>query len=93
MSFSWAGLSLMNGPIKFEPRGSEFLRALSFLSAISLFFHVAALPIWFGFGSLLIFVVPIEYKVIGYFLIVTAVLSLATFCLSTQFYIDSKRRQ
>ena len=93
MWISCVGLSLMNGPIKSEPRGNEFLRALSFLSAISLFFHVAALPMWFGFGSLLIFVVPIEYKVIGYFLIVTAVLSLATFCLSTQFYIDSKRQQ
>ena len=82
----------MNGPIKSEPRGNELLRALSFLSAISLFFHVVAVPIWFGFGSLLIFGVPGEYKVIGHFLIVTAVLSLATFCLSTQFYVYSKRQ-
>ena len=37
---------------KSEPRGNEILRAISFISAILLFLHLAAIPIYFGFGVL-----------------------------------------
>ena len=83
----------MNGPIQSEPRGNEFLRALAFVFAILIFLHMAAIPIYWGFGSLMIFGVPSELKILGFILVFTAFLSLAGFCLATQFYLESKRKK
>jgi hypothetical protein len=83
----------MTGPIKSEPRGNEILRATSFASAGLLFLHAAAFPIYCGFGSLMILGLPEDYKNLGSILTVTATISLAAFCLSTQFYLNSKRQQ
>tara|TARA_B110000495_G_C23024859_1_gene608784 strand:+ start:1956 stop:2297 length:342 start_codon:yes stop_codon:yes gene_type:complete len=83
----------MTGPIKSEPRGNEILRATSFASAGLLFLHAAAFPIYWGFGSLMILGVPEDYKNLGSILTVTATISLAAFCLSTQFYLNSQRQQ
>lgn len=78
---------------KLEPRGNEFLRAVSFGTAILVFLHVAAFPIYMGFGSLMFFGMPDDYKILGYVLLFTGLVSLAGFCLSTQFYLHSKRRK
>ncbi len=83
----------MRSPHKTEPRGKEWLRAASFGTAILLFLHFAAFPIYLGFGSLMIFGFSDDYKFLGNILKFTALISLAAFCLSTQFYLYSKIRE
>jgi|GEM_PF-6805993 len=75
---------------KSEPRGNEILRAISFISAILLFLHLAAIPIYLGFG-VLVFGGGDGYVFLGRLLTFTALVSLAAFCLSTQFYLRSRR--
>ena len=82
----------MTGPIKSEPRGNEKLRAIAFVSAGLLVLHAAAFPIYWGYGSLMILGVPDDYINLGSLLTFTTIISLAAFCLSTQFYLQSKRQ-
>ncbi len=78
---------------KLEPRSNEFLRAVSFGTAILVFLHVAAFPTYLGFASLMFFGMPYDYKILGYVLLFTGLMSLAAFCISTQFYLHSKQRE
>ena len=83
----------MISPHKNEPRGNEILRAVSFGTAILLYLHVAAFPIYMGYGSLMFFGVDDDYELLGNILQFSALVSLAAFCLSTQFYLRSKKRE
>lgn len=70
--------------------GNETLRAISFASAILLYLHIAAIPIWFGYASLCIFGLPVEMVYAARIWKFTTLVTLASFCLSTQFYLASK---
>ena len=68
-------------------RGSEFLRAVSFGSALVLFLHLAVIPIIFG-GEVVTFSSQWAENALSAMKL-SGLITLAVFCLSTQFYLAS----
>ena len=70
----------------------DVLRKTSHVSAVILALHVAILAVYLSAGMVLGILAPQFFETFGKTLVILGIITLAVFCLSTQYYRDLKKQ-